>query len=346
MFLALIFMFGACAGAAAPAQAPAATPADTAAVSPASGDDENDEVPQVDQIFRVASVLSGPITDGAWNETQYNGLRRMEARGAEVRFVENVSGADFVEAIRAFAAEGVDLVILGTNTYEDLCFPVSEDFPDVRFVSMNGRLMSDNFISVRVPNEEQGFLAAVVATLSTQTNIVGFVGGLEITPILRGAYGFEQGVDYVNELFDMDVELISVNTGSFHDVHQAKETAIAMIESGADVVVPMADGAGVGVIEAAEERDIMAVGTGPGHVIMAPNHVLATIMRDNAYVYDGLWEMLVNNDWPAEIETFGIVRDVVYTQDWLEGIDVEIISMVEEVIDRVKAGEMTIRSFD
>lgn len=310
-------------------------PADPGADTPADG------------VFRVAAVYHTPITDGAWSETQYNGLRRMEARGAEVAFVENVRSSDFAEAVRAFAEEGFDLIILGTNTYEDLVYPaVTASFPDIQFVSMNGAIMSDNFISVRVPNEEQGFLAAIVAALSTQTGIVGFVGGMEIVPILRGAYGFQQGVDFVNEYFDKQVELISVNTGSMVDVNQAKETAIAMIERGADVLSPMADAAGMGVIEAVEERDIMAVGTGPGHVIMAPNNVIATIMRDNAYVYDGLWEFLVTDSWPTQIEVFGILRGVVYSQDWAADMDPAIIAMVDEAIAGVISGEMTIRSLN
>ena len=298
-----------------------------------------------ERVWRVAAVYHTPITDGAWSETQFNGLRRMEARGAQISYVENVIAGDFVEAIRAFAEEGFDLVILGTNTYEDLVFPVTEEYPDVRFVSMNGIIMSDNFVSVRVPNEEQGFLAAIVAALSTQTNTVGFIGGMEIVPILRGAYGFEQGVNFVNERFDRNVELISVNTGSMTDVNQAKETAIAMIERGADVLTPMADAAGMGVIEAVEERDVMAVGTGPGHVVMAPNHVISTIMRDNAYVYDGLWEFLINDSWPTQIEVFGILRGVVYTQNWAADMDPAIIAMVDEVIEGVKSGEMIIRAY-
>lgn len=291
---------------------------------------------------RVAAIFSGPINDGAWNETQYNGLRRIEARGAEIAFVENISDADSVEAMRAFAAEGFDLIFLTTNGFQDLCFPLTADFPDTMFIQLNGTIIADNFISVRVPNEEQGFLAGVVAALWTETGTVGFVGGQEITPIIIGSLGFQQGVDYVNERFGRDVSTFRVNTGNFHDVNQAKETAISMIESGADVVVPMADAAGVGVVEAVEERGIMTVGTGPGHVIMAPNNVIATIMRDNAYVYDAVWDMFVNGTFPDVVEAHGVARGVVYAQDWIDGVDPEIIDMLGAVMDSMRAGEIYI----
>ena len=312
----------------------------TPAAPGGTGTPATPDAPPAGDVIRVAAIFSGPINDGAWNETQYNGLRRMEERGAEIAFVENISDPDSVEAMRAFAAEGFDLIFLTTNGYQDLCFPLTGDFPDTMFIQINGTIMSDNFISVRVPNEEQGFLAGVVAALSTETGIVGFVGGQDITPIIIGARGFAQGVEYVNEHFDRNVSVFSVNTGNFHDVNQAKETAISMIESGADVVVPMADAAGVGVIEAVEERGVMSVGTGPGHVILAPNNVIATIMRDNAYVYDAVWEMFISGNWPTEVEAHGVARGVVYAQDWLPSVGSDVISMLEEVMDRMRAGEI------
>ena len=294
------------------------------------------------ETIRVAAIFSGPINDGSWNETQYNGLRRIEAQGAEIRFVENVSDADSVEAMSLFAADGFDLIFLTTNGYQDLCFPLTADFPDIMFIQINGTIIADNFISVRVPNEEQGFLAGVIAALSTESGIVGFVGGQDITPIIIGSLGFQQGVDYVNENFGTNVTAMRVNTGNFHDVNQAKETAISMIESGADIVVPMADAAGVGVVEAVEERGILTVGTGPGHAILAPDNVIATIMRDNAYVYDAVWEMFVSGEWPNEVEAHGVARGVVYAKDWLDGVDPEVIARLDQVMDRMRAGEIHI----
>jgi len=294
------------------------------------------------ETIRVAAIFSGPINDGSWNETQYNGLKRIEGRGAEISFVENVSDADSVEIMRAYAAEGFDLIFLTTNGMQDLCFPLTGDFPDTTFIQLNGTVISDNFISVRVPNEEQGYLAGVIAALWTETGTVGFVGGQEITPIIIGSLGFQQGVDFVNDNFGTNVTAIRVNTGNFNDVNQAKETAISMIEAGADVVVPMADAAGVGVVEAVEERNIMTVGTGPGHAILAPDHVLATIMRDNAYVYDAVWEMFVSGTLPTSVEAFGVAKGVVYARDWLPVVGADLIEKFDEVMARMAAGEIHI----
>jgi len=290
--------------------------------------------------IRVASIFAGPVNDGSFNETQLNGLRRMEARGAHIAYAENIGDTDAAEAMRAFAAEGYDVIVLSTNAYQDLVFPLTGDFPDTRFVQFNGTQMTDNFFSLRVQNEELGFLAGVVAALSTETGMVGFVGGQEITPILAGSWGFQQGVDYVNEHFGRDVTAVRINTGNFLDANQAKETAISMIESGVDVLVPLADAAGNGVIEAAEERGKMAVGTGPGHARNAPNTVIATIVRDNAYVYDSIWSWIESGNWPTEIIPHGAAAGVIYAENWLAGTDAEIIELTELVLSRMISGEI------
>jgi basic membrane protein A len=291
---------------------------------------------------RVASIFAGPVNDGSFNETQLNGLRRMEGRGAHVSYAENIGDTDAAEAMRAFAVEGYDVVILSTNAYQDLVFPLTGDFPDTKFVQFNGTHMTDNFFSLRVANEELGFLAGIVAALWSETGYVGFVGGQDITPIIAGSLGFQQGVDYVNEHFGRNVTAIRINTGNFLDANQAKETAISMIESGVDVLVPLADAAGIGVIEAAEERGVMAVGTGPGHVRNAPNNVLATIVRDNAYVYDAIWQWIDNNDWPTEILPHGAAAGVIYATDWLSGIDPEVIELTDLVLGRMISGEIQV----
>ncbi|MEG0215399.1 MAG: BMP family protein, partial [Hungatella sp.] len=182
--------------------------------------------------LKVAAIFGGAINDGNWNETQYNGLKNIEAAGAEINYLENVSDTDAAEAARTYASEGFDLIYLTTNSYQDYCSPVAKDFPETMFVQINGTEITDNFISVRIADEEQGFMQGVVAALVSKSGKVGFIGGLEINPIKLGSSGFQQGVDYVNKTYGLKVEAVRINTGSFTDVNQAKETAISMIESG------------------------------------------------------------------------------------------------------------------
>lgn len=294
--------------------------------------------------LKVAAIFGGAINDGNWNETQYNGLKSIESFGAEISYMENVSDTDAAEAARTYASEGYNLVYLTTNSYQDYCTPVAKDFPDTMFVQINGTEITDNFISVRIADEEQGFLQGVAAALLTETGKVGFVGGQEINPIKLGSSGFQQGVDYVNEAYGLEVEAVRINTGSFTDVNQAKETAISIIEDGADVIAPMANDASTGIMEAGEEKGAMAVGCGLGQEMSAPTATQLIIVKDVAIAYDVTFAAYMEGGLKAtEVETYGANKGVVYATDWMGGkVDDEAKARFQEVVDKMAAGEIEI----
>lgn len=298
-----------------------------------------------DKQLRVAAIFGGAINDGNWNETQYNGLKSIGEAGAEIKYMENVSDTDAAEAARTYASEGFDLVYLTTNSYQDYCAPVAADFPDVQFVQINGTLITDNFLSVRIADEEQGFMQGVIAAMLSQSGKVGFVGGQEINPIKLGSSGFQQGVDYANANYGLSVEAQRINTGSFTDVNQAKETAISLIESGCDVVAPMANDASAGIMEAAEEKGSMAVGCGLGQESSAPTATRINVIKDVAIAYTVTFDLFTKGELkPTEtVETYGANKGVVYLTDWMgEGVDDGAKANIQDAMDKLAKGEITI----
>lgn len=337
-----VVLLAACGGGA--TSTPAADPAAPAASSEAAPAPDGDTADAAaGGGLQVAAIFGGAINDGNWNETQYNGLKAIEAAGNTINYLENVGDTDAAEAARTYASEGYDLVYLTTNSYQDHCTPVAADFPETMFVQINGTEVTDNFISVRIADEEQGFMQGVIAALLTKTGKVGFVGGQEINPIKLGSSGFQQGVDYVNEAYGLEVEAQRINTGSFTDVNQAKETAISLIEGGCDVVTPMANDASVGVMEAAEEKGVMAIGCGLGQDASAPTTTQVIVVKDVAIAYNVTYDRFVSNTLKtSEVETYGANAGVVYVTDWFVEPDAEALTRVNEVMDKLAAGEIEI----
>ena len=76
----------------------------------------------------------------------------------------------------------------------------------------------------------------------------------------------------------------SVYLGSFQDVTAAKEAAVNMISRGADFVIPDADAAGIGVIQAVREAgpNICTFGVFTDMTSTAPNNILGTYLADYA----------------------------------------------------------------
>ena len=223
---------------------------------PKTSDPSGSEAPGTKH--KVALILSGPVSDMSWNATAYNGLKEIEKLGAEIAYQENVDNSSLADVINNYATGGYDLIFLSTNGYEDIGLKEAKNYPDVTFFIINGATTVDNVISVQVADEQQGFLMGAISALVAGEGQVGFVGGMEITPIINGSAGFEAGAKHVNE----SIAINSAMTGSMTDVNAAKETAKAMVGKGVTAISPMADNASLGVLEAAEEAVIFAVASG------------------------------------------------------------------------------------
>ena len=55
--------------------------------------------------------------------------------------------------------------------------------------------------------QEAGFFAGVAAALETKTNKVAVVNGVAFPSNVNYQFGFESGVNYVNEVYGKNVEL-------------------------------------------------------------------------------------------------------------------------------------------
>jgi basic membrane protein A len=133
-------------------------------------------------------------------------------------------------------------------------------------------------------------------------NKVGVVLGMFIPPVERYEVGFIQGVKRVNP----DCEVLSVTAGSFTDQAKGKESAIAMINKGADIVFHAAGLTGVGVIQAAKEQGKLAIGVDVDQNHLAPNTVITSAEKKiPRTVYLAVKEV-VDGNFQAGVETFGL----------------------------------------
>ncbi len=329
MSLVLAAALSACASAPAPAAAPAEAPA--AAEAPAEAQ------------HRVACILSGPISDMSWNYTAYNGLLKIEEMGAEIAYQENVENSALADCINTYASDGYDVIILSTNSYEETAMPIIKDYPDTQFIIINGGTTEGNVTSYQVADEDQGFMQGVICATLSQSGKVGFVGAMEITPILNGRAGFEQGAKYANDA----IEVNAVMTGSFTDVAAAKETSKAMIDAGVDAIAPMCDNAALGVDEAAEEGGIIAVASGEGQDSVAPHAVVIAVIKDTSFVYEGAYKDYLDGKLTGDtgVVKLGAKDGVVYLSDWYDtGVEVtdEQKAAIEDAYKALASGEVTI----
>ncbi len=337
LVLSLLMVFAVLAGCAPSTPAPQATEAPAAATeAPAAQPETPAEAPA--EKPKVALILEGAISDMSWNATAYNGLMKIEALGAEVKYVENTPASSVADAIRTFGDEGYDVIFLSTNSYADAGAATAVEYPDTQFFFINSGVVSENASSFAIQDAEQGFLMGALAALLTESKTVGFIGGLEIQPIKNGGKGFEQGVKYV----DPSIKILSNNTGSFDDVNAAKELAKSFIGQGADVLAPMANQASLGVMEAAQEGKVKGIGSGLNQETVAPDAAVVAIVKDTSIAYEAAYKAYLDGTISDQVLKMGAAQGVVYIGDYYIEVPAEVKTQLEDIYKKLAAGEITI----
>jgi basic membrane protein A len=228
--------------------------------------------------WTVALVLPGQINDRGWNEIGYNGLLSIrDELGADIMFSEDTRMVNWDRVIRGFIADGADIVLLHGLEFEDIAKKFATEHADVYFLVSNAVSMAGpNLASVGLKTEQAAFLTGIVGGLMTESGKAGAIVGFEYPLMIGQAEAFRLGVRSANP----EVETESVVIGTLFDPVIGKEAARAMIERGVDTIWQLANSAGLGVLQAAEEEGVNVIGWGIDQLPVAPNAVITTMKVD------------------------------------------------------------------
>ncbi len=288
--------------------------------------------------FKVALVLPGKADDVSFNQAMYRGAMEYAELNPDLISLKVVEGvydvADIDPTLRDYADAGYDVVIGHGYQLSEPVNTVAAQYPEVAFLLGCGVGYQPNSQIYDVQLEAGGYLMGVVAALATQSGKVGVIGGGEGSEITRGHEGFKAGAKFVNP----DIDIQEVYTGDWNDTTGAYEAAIGMYDSGVDVIWHSGDGIGLGVVQAAEEKDLYVLRNVEDQVTLAPKNVLSglqyewgnalerifTSIQDGTFIREGEKETIminVMNDGLSMTE----LNDV---KGWLTADDIAVIEDV------------------
>ncbi|MGL4976942.1 MAG: BMP family lipoprotein [Cetobacterium sp.] len=296
--------------------------------------------------LRVGIVLStGGLGDKSFNDAAYRGLEQAQKDlGIEFKYVEPASPAEDEEFLREYAEAGYDLIIATGFQMTESARTVAADYQDVKFLMIDDVVDLPNVKSLVFKEEEGSFLVGVIAGLMTKNNAVGFVGGMENPLIKKFEVGFKQGAEYVNP----GVKFFSVYTtgpNPFNDPVRGKENAISEINQGADVIYHAAGGTGMGVIAAAKETGVFAIGVDSNQDGVAPGTVLTSMLKNvDVGVYDTV-KALTGGEFTEGLTVYGAKENGVGVTEFeftKEIIGAEKLQKFEEIKAKLMAGEIKV----
>ena len=170
----------------------------------------------------------------------------------------------------------------------------------------------------------------------TQSNVLGVVGGYPVPEVNRIVNAFIAGAQSTNE--DVDVKVTFLN--SWFDPAAAKEAALAQVGSGADVLFAER----FGVIEAAAENDLVAIGNMSDQKELAPGNVVTSVTWNMAPTVGYVIDQVIAGSYTAQdLKDFSMVGKggaalAEINADVPGGVPDDLAALVTEREDEIKSG--------
>ena len=238
-----------------------------------------------------------------------------------------------------YAQDGYDMIVAHGSQFVDAVHNVAPDFPDTAFViSYAGEEVPQEPNVAGVAPINSGALAGAVAAAVSETGKVVMLGGEDTPSIAELVDMFEPGAKAV----DPDITVETAYIGTLTDADRAKEVALGYANQGFDVICASANNAGLGVLQAAEEAGIYAIGYNADQYDQAPDAVVVSVLRDFDTMFENTFLEIADGTFQAQVYSYDIGDGGVILSDWHgwdEKLPKEKVDAINEFIEKLFNGE-------
>ncbi|MFD2616827.1 BMP family lipoprotein [Terrilactibacillus laevilacticus] len=315
--------------------------------------------------FKVGMVTdTGGVDDKSFNQSAWEGLttfakdNKLSAGKAnsEVRYLQSNQASDHIPNLNQLVHQNFNLVFAtGFTMVEDIS-KVSSQNPKSQLAIIDSVVTGKdkkplkNVANITFKEQQGSFLVGVVAGLSTKTNKIGFVGGINSALIKKFENGFKAGVKTVNP----KAEIYAQYAGAFDAPDKGQTIASTLYGKGADIIYQSAGATGNGVFTEAktEKKDgkkVWVIGVDRDQYDQGlPEDVTLTSMvkRVDKAVYD-VSKRTKNGDFPGgEILEYGLKENGVGIAPSTQHVSKDILNKVNDYKQKIIDGSITVPSTD
>jgi len=349
----LIFILAACGG---------SSDEDTGDTGEDNGEESKAAEDGGDTDFKAALVTDvGGVDDKSFNQSAWEGLQAWgEEHGFEqgegFDYAQSDADADYLPNLTRLIRDEYDLIYGIGYKLEDAIGQIAEQNPDNHFAIVDAVVEAPNVASINFADNESSFLAGVVAAHKTNTDKLGFIGGVESDIITAFEVGFVAGANSVNPDIDVNVQY----AGAFDAADEGKLIASSMYNEDRDIIFHASGATGNGLFAQAKDiknndpdREIWAIGVDRDQheegQIGDDNITLTSVLKrvDNAVVE--VTNQSMNGEFPGgEMLELGLADEAVglaTTNE--EAMTQDLIDIAEEWKEKIINGEVEVpHSYD
>ncbi|MBP7691020.1 MAG: BMP family ABC transporter substrate-binding protein [Anaerolineales bacterium] len=267
---------------------------------------------------RVVYLINGALGDNAFYDSGKAGLDNIAQQyGLETRVIEaNFDAAKYEPSLKA-AAEFADVIFVISYGFEDQLKAIADENPAKIFVNLDTVVQNSKstITSVDYIEEEAAYLAGVTAGLLTTDTaiknvnadkVVGVVGG-DVDPVVDAfLFAYENGAHSVDAAIQVERKYLG---GAWDDAAKGKQAALQLFDQKADIVFQVAAAAGLGVLQAAKERALYAIGVDTNQNDLEPGFVAGSMVKNVGRSIEAVYQTIADGTYkPGQVIEDGLAQ--------------------------------------
>ena len=205
---------------------------------------------------------TGGIDDKSFNASAWAGMQaaKTQASNVDPKYVASSAEADYEPNLRGFVTQKCNFILAVGGLMGDATKKVSDENTGSQFAIVDSGSTGPNVYPMQFATHQAAFLAGYLAAGYSKSGTVATFGGLKIPPVTIFMDGFVDGVAYYNQKKGKSVKVLgwdkTKQAGSFTDDFaspaKGKSLANTFVAQGADVILPVAGGTGLGAADVAQ----------------------------------------------------------------------------------------------
>lgn len=287
--------------------------------------------------------------DKSFNQAAYEGAERFKKEtGIDYKELEVTNEGQREQFQRKLAQKGYSPIATAGFSQAAPLEKTAAAFPDIKFAIIDGVVDAPNVRSIVFREDEGSFLVGALAAMKSKTNVVGFVGGMDIPLINKFGCGYVQGAKYVNP----DITVLQNMTGStpeaWNNPTKGGELTKAQIDNKADVIYAAAGNTGTGVYQAAKDGGVYAIGVDSNQNYVQPGTMLTSMVKRVDVAVEKALKDGISGNFETGTQVLGLADGGV---DWAldeynrDLVTPEMEKKVNEIRDAIIKGDIKVHDY-
>ena len=298
-----------------------------------SGTDSTDGGSGSSSAGTTAALITdtGGVDDRSFNQSAWEGL---EAWGKEhklsrgndgYQYFQSSNESDYIPNIDQALTAGFQTIFGIGYKLQPAIKEQATNNPETNFVIIDDVIDGlDNVVSATFKDNEASYLAGIAAAYTTETNVVGFIGGVKGEVIDRFDAGFTAGVEAGAKELGKKIDVKNQYAGDFSAPDKGRSIAQGMYAQNADIIFHASGGTGNGVFQEAKslnesgDKKVWVIGVDRdqsdegGYTLNGEdkNFTLTSTLKGVGTVVEDLAQKSADGDFPGgEHTVYGLKED-------------------------------------